>query len=73
MARFDLPAPVTGTEMLLYDIALSLRALVDLATPPVLPAPAETVALREPGRKKAKPAEQATREEMTEADQTRGE
>jgi len=71
--RPALPPVVGFIDAYLYDIAMSLRMLVDLATPPPPPAPADLTLLREPGRKKAKPAEQATREEMTEADQTRGE
>lgn len=47
--RKALPQPVTLNDMFLYDIALSLRALVDANAPP---AQGETMELREPAKDK---------------------
>jgi hypothetical protein len=55
--RGDLPAATTTVELLLFDIAYSLRLLADAAparVDPALPAPVTVVELREP-RPKSKP------------------
>lgn len=49
MQRDNLPRPTTDIDTYLHDICLSLRQLVDLATPAAVPAPAAAVTeLREP-------------------------
>lgn len=47
MQRDELPPPLSNHDQYLIDMCTSLRALVDLMTPPQL-APATTVELREP-------------------------
>lgn len=48
MPRDNLMPPATQTDIYLHDIALHLRALVDLMTPAPQPPAADTVELREP-------------------------